>query len=215
MSTFSVYLRLSASGSPWLACLLRPKADEWRLVHIRGLSCSDPLDHGKKRSCERSPVAVTKPRTSHSRIIACIPRLRQDRSCGILVGGKGGCGDVKHTTSCLQENSQSFPLHTGSGAEMWGCLFALDQEGHRSPWTRNNDSFTLTSITGLISYLYIVLYVVKISFSVKMPVASHLIPSKHVNWANSLPLRQSNTLTRYNEGIIFMCLSVFCWCCQF
>lgn len=32
----------------WSACFLGPKAIEWRLVHIRGLSCSDPLDHGKK-----------------------------------------------------------------------------------------------------------------------------------------------------------------------
>lgn len=130
-STFSVYLRLSASGSVWQACLLQPTANEWRLVHIRGLSCSDPLDHGKKRSCKRSPVAVTKPRTSHSRIIVCILRLRQDRSCSILVGGKGGCREVTRTMSCPQESSQSFPFCTGSCAEIWGCfvLFGPEKPG--------------------------------------------------------------------------------------
>lgn len=94
---------------------LRPKADKWRLVHIGGLSCSQPLNHGRKRSSERSPVAVTKPRTSHSRIIVFIPRLRQNRSCTIHVGRMGGdrgqrTGDVLPSgqlTGCGTETVQA------------------------------------------------------------------------------------------------------------
>lgn len=32
-------------------------ADEWRLVHIGGLSCSDPFDHGKK-GVVRGPLSL-------------------------------------------------------------------------------------------------------------------------------------------------------------
>lgn len=94
---------------------LKPMNDDWGASGVLAAQTHSTMG---KRSCERSPVTVTKPRTSHSRIIACIPRLRQDRSCGVLVGGKRGCRDVKHTMSCLQESSQSFLFYTGSGAEM-------------------------------------------------------------------------------------------------
>lgn len=128
-STSSVYVYLPASGSAWRACLLQPKADEWRLVLIGGLSYSDPLDHGKRGNCKRSPVAVTKPRTSHSRVITFIPRLRRDRSCGIHVGGKGAAGRHIHHPALWRPHSRSGPrlrywdmrLFGSYSVKLWLC----------------------------------------------------------------------------------------------
>lgn len=92
-------------------------ADEWQPLHCGGLSCSQPVDHGKKGAVKRSPVAVTKPRTSHSRIIAYIPRLRWDCSCCIIVAGGGGWKvAVMLIIRCLEGSSGLFC--TGSGGDV-------------------------------------------------------------------------------------------------
>lgn len=74
-------------------CLFAPAYSQWMETGPhQGTLLLRPTRPWEKRSCERSPVAVTKPRTSHGGIIVFIPRLSQDRSCRILVGGKEAAG---------------------------------------------------------------------------------------------------------------------------
>lgn len=119
---FRVYLHLSASG----LCVelirfdLKPLKGDWSTSGV--LAAQTHSTMGKKRSCERSPVAATKPRTCRSRIIACIPRLRRDGSCGVPVWREAGSGDAKHTMSRSTPDLTEVPeAECDSSSLVWVC----------------------------------------------------------------------------------------------